>query len=95
MASQAEREAYCASKVAEQSMANVVANEPDQYAKAMIAEAVTGKPDMCMMARIVKCVEVIIAETTPKHHACTAREDVPDLKPWVIDSGCSTHFCPN
>src|SRR5258706_14087879 len=37
-ASQAEKEAYHMSKAAEQSTANIVASEPDQYAGAMIAK---------------------------------------------------------
>src|SRR5260370_40863620 len=36
-----------------------------------------------------------IAETTFGHQACAAREDILELKPWVINSGCSTHFSPN
>ncbi len=94
-ASQAEREAYHASKMVEQSMANIIVNKPDKYVKAMIAEDVTSKLDMCMMARIIECAEVTIAETTLEHHACAAREDVSDLKPWVINSGCSAHFSLN
>src|SRR5258707_4326695 len=92
---QAEKEAYHMSKAAEQSTANIVASEPDQYAGAMIAETIINKPDVCMMARIVKCTEVTITETTFKHQAYAAREDTSELKPWVIDSGCSAHFSPN
>jgi len=33
-----------ASKAVEQSTANIIADEPDQYAKAMIAETVTDGP---------------------------------------------------
>src|SRR5258706_7472383 len=95
MASQAEREAYHASKMAEWSTANVVADKLDKYVKAMIAEDTTNELDMCMMARIIECAEVTIAETTLEHHACAAREDVLGLKPWVIDSGCSAHFSLN
>ncbi len=95
MASQAEREAYHVSKMAEQSMANVITDKPDEYVKAMITEGTTDELDVCMMARIIKHMGVTIAETTLEHHACAAREDVLDLKPWVIDSGCSAHFSPN
>ncbi len=83
------------SKAAEQSTANVVLNEPDQYVKAMIAETITDGPDECMMARIIECAEITIAETTFEHHACMAREGNLELKPWVINSRCSAHFSPN
>src|SRR6266436_3797457 len=79
----------------EQSTANVVADEPDQYAGAMLTEATTSKPEVCMMARIVKWAEITIAKTTFRHQACAAREDISELKPWVIDSGCSAHFSLN
>src|SRR5258708_36080214 len=52
-------------------------------------------PDECMMVRIVECAEITITETTFEHHACMARESNLELKPWVIDSGCSAHFSPN
>src|SRR5258708_18592745 len=61
----------------------------------MLAEATTSEPEVCMMARIVEWVEITIAETTFGHQACVAREDISELKPWVIDSGCSTHFSLN
>ncbi len=83
------------SKATEQSTANIVTNEQDQYTKAMIAEAVTDEPGKCMMVRIVECAEITIAKATLEHHACAAREGMSELKPWVIDSGCSAHFSPN
>ena len=61
----------------------------------MIAETIINKLDICMMVRIVECTEVTITETTFKHQAYAAREDTSELKPWVIDSGCSAHFSPN
>src|SRR5260221_5585446 len=94
-ASQAEKEAYHMSKAGEQSTANIIASEPDQYAGAMIAETIINKLDVCMMARTVECAEVTIAETTFEHQAYAAREDTSELKPWVINSGCSAHFSLN
>ncbi|SRR5258707_2886672 len=59
-ASQAEREVYHASKAVEQSTTNVISDEPDQYAGAMLTEATTSKPEVCMMARIVEWVEITL-----------------------------------
>src|SRR5258708_28827355 len=94
-ASQAEREAYHMSKAVEQSTANVVADESDQHAGAMLAEATTSEPEVCMMARIVEWAEITIAKTTFRHQPCAAREDISELKPLVINSDCSAHFSPN
>ncbi len=51
--------------------------------------------DVGKLGTFVKHMGVTIAETTLEHHACAAREDVLDLKPWVINAGCSAHFSPN
>ncbi len=34
-------------------------------------------------------------EAIVEHHAYTAGGDHGELKPWIINSGCSAHFSPN
>src|SRR5258708_4444973 len=101
--SQAERDAYYAKKLVEQNAANVTANELEVYAKVMLAEDTTDEPEVCADVMVTEAIidgpgvytGMVIDEAFVEPQAHAAEGGSMELKPWIVDSGCSTHFCSN
>src|SRR5260370_5642305 len=111
MALQAERDAYCEKKMVGHDTSNAYAatDEPEIYAKVMVAEALDdttfNEPAIAktfdghaLMAHVIDEPEVyvgaLIAEAVDDQ-ALSIDGGSPEQKPWIIDSGCSANFSPN
>src|SRR5260370_36585616 len=65
---------------------------PEECGDVMITKAIN---KLEVYVEVTIYTEVIIAEALAEHCAHVAGGDGTELKPWIINSGCSTHFSPN
>src|SRR5260370_29059396 len=87
----------------EQDAANTVAGELEIYAGAMYAEVITDEQEGYAGVAIAEDVagklevyaDMMVAEAIAEHCVHVAIGDDMELRPWIINSGCSTHFSPN
>ena len=100
---QAEREAYYAKKVAEQNAANVTTGKLEVYAKAMFAKGINDGSEEWADIMVAEAIisgpeadtEVVIDKALVEPQAHAAKGGGMEPKPWIVNSGCSTHFSPN
>ncbi len=68
-------------------LAEDTTDEPEVGADVMITEAIINEPGVY--------TGMVIDEALVEPQAHAAEGGGTELKPWIVNSGCSAHFCPN
>src|SRR5258708_30655215 len=69
----------------------------------MLTEDATDEPEVCADVMVTEAIidgpgvytGMVINKTFVKPQVHAAEGGSMEPKPWIVDSGCSTHFCPN